>query len=101
MRRPRISPFDLYDALAWIAKQQATSDHPEDSVESEITLARESVGGRSRYPPLITTDGLIQGWISPESEEQMDEREGYGGTRSDATVYPQYGCLRIKKMGVI
>ena len=56
-------------------KQQATSEYPEDISLSGVRLVREPVGNWPRNPLLITTESLILGWISPEVEEQMEERE--------------------------
>ena len=97
MRHRWIPPLDLYEGLMWRNKQQAMSEHPGDSAKAEIRSVRESVGNGHRNPLLITKDCLIQGWISPEVEEQMGDREGYGCTWLNGAVYLQYRRIRGEK----
>ena len=59
--------------------KHAGSEHPEDSAKDEIILVRESVGNGSQNPLLIKAADLVRGWITPDYEDQMQEREGYGG----------------------
>ena len=39
---------------------------------------------------------LTRGWITPYVEERVGEIDGYGGTRLNGTMCPQYGCLRAR-----
>ena len=82
----------------YMNKQQAGSEHPEDSVGSEIRSIRESIGSGAGDPLFATTERSLKRWIAPEFEEQMHEREGYAGKWPNNAMYPQYGCLRMAKL---
>ena len=82
----------------WTDKQQASSEHPEDSMKAEIRLVIDSAGNGTHNPLLIMTEGLIRCRITLEFEDQMRERDGYGGTWFNEAIYPQYGCLGMAKI---
>ena len=98
MRRKWITPFDLYGSLMWWNRQQAKSGNPEASGKNKIRLVRDGVCNGAGNPLLSTTGTSIpEGWTS-EFEDQIQEREGYGGRRLNGNVFPQYGMLSRSKV---
>ena len=86
MRHRRISPFCLYEALSWGNRHREKSVRPEARTKDEIRLGSESAVNGAGHHLLITAGNSAIGWVTPEFEVQMQEREVYGGTRLDATM---------------
>ena len=68
------------------------------SEKHETRLVREAVVIGDANPLLSTTETSIQKELTPEFEEQMHEREEYGGNRLNENIYRQYGMLRRSKI---
>ena len=51
----------------------------------------ESVGNGTVNPAIISTESLIQGELTSEREEQLQELEGYGGRWRIRSTRPTYG----------
>ena len=62
------------------------TENQEECEKNEMRLVRESV--------LITTEALIPNEQTPEFEEKMQDREGFGGKRLSKNIYPKYGISR-------
>ena len=101
MRHRWISPLDIWESLTWRSKQRRIVGGPEENDKGEMRLAREAVGGGTDNPSIIATDALIRKEPIQDFEEQLNERECYGGQRLNRRIHPEYGMLgggRIRKL---